>query len=49
MRDIVDTVDESVTPPAAAGLPEIDLHDVRRSYATVGRDAKINWKASSPD
>jgi hypothetical protein len=26
---------------AAAGLPEIDLHDVRHSYATAGRDAKI--------
>ena len=32
---------------AAAGLPEIDLHDVRHSYATVGRDAKIDWKALS--
>jgi integrase len=32
---------------AAAGLPEIDLHDVRHSYATAGRDAKINWKALS--
>jgi integrase len=30
-----------------AGLPEIDLHDVRHSYATVGRDAKIDWKALS--
>ena len=30
---------------AAAGLPEIDLHDVRHSYATAGRDAKIDWKA----
>ena len=29
---------------AAAGLPEIDLHDVRHSYATAGRDAKIDWK-----
>jgi site-specific recombinase XerC len=28
---------------AAAGLPEIDLHDVRHSYATLGRDAKIDW------
>jgi hypothetical protein len=25
---------------AAAGLPEIDLHDVRHSYATAGRDAR---------
>ena len=32
---------------AAAGLPEIDLHDVRHSYATLGRDAKIDWKALS--
>jgi integrase len=32
---------------AAAGLPEIDLHDVRHSYARAGRDAKIDWKALS--
>jgi integrase len=32
---------------AAAGLPKIDLHDVRHSYATAGRDAKIDWKALS--
>ena len=32
---------------AAAGLPEIDLHDVRHSYATIGRDAKIDWNALS--
>lgn len=32
---------------AQAGLPEIDLHDVRHSYATAGRDAKIDWKALS--
>jgi len=32
---------------AAAGLPEIDLHDVRHSYATAVRDAKIDWKALS--
>ena len=32
---------------AVAGLPEIDLHDVRHSYATAGRDAKIDWKALS--
>ena len=32
---------------AAAGLPEIDLHDVRHSYATASRDAKIDWKALS--
>jgi integrase len=31
----------------AAGLPEIDLHDVRHSYATAGRNAKIDWKALS--
>ena len=32
---------------ARAGLPDIDLHDVRHSYATAGRDAKIDWKALS--
>jgi integrase len=32
---------------AAAGLPEIDLHDVRHSYATAGPAAKIDWKALS--
>jgi len=32
---------------ASAGLPEIDLHDVRHNYATVGRDAKIDWKTLS--
>lgn len=32
---------------ASAGLPAIDLHDVRHSYATAGRDAKIDWKALS--
>jgi integrase len=32
---------------AAAGLPEIDLHDVRHSYATAGREARIDWKALS--
>ena len=31
----------------SAGLPEINLHDVRHSYATAGRDAKIDWKALS--
>jgi integrase len=31
----------------AADLPEIDLHDVRHSYATAGRNAKIDWKAWS--
>jgi integrase len=31
----------------AAALPEIDLHDVRHSYATAGRNAKIDWKALS--
>jgi integrase len=30
-----------------ADLPEIDLHDVQHSYATAGRDAKIDWKALS--
>ena len=34
-------------PAAAAGLPEIDLHDVRHSYATAGRDTKIDRKALS--
>lgn len=34
-------------PSAAAGLPNIDLHDVRHSYATAGRNAKIDWKAPS--
>ena len=33
---------------AAAGLPEIDLHDVRHSHATAGRDAKITDKAMRP-
>ena len=32
---------------SAAGLPEIDLHDVRRSYAAAGRNAKIDWKVLS--
>ena len=31
----------------ALACPEIDLHDVRHSYATAGRDAKIDWKALS--
>jgi integrase len=31
-----------------SGLPLIDLHDVRHSYATAARDAKIDWKALSP-
>jgi integrase len=31
----------------AADLPEINLHDVRHSYATAGRNAKIDWKALS--
>jgi integrase len=30
-----------------AGFPLIDVHDVRHSYATAGRDAKIDWKALS--
>jgi hypothetical protein len=32
---------------ASAGLPEIDLHDVRHSYAAAGRGARIDWKALS--
>ncbi len=32
---------------AAAGLPEIDLHGVRHSYATADRDGKIDRKALS--
>ena len=32
---------------AAAGLPKINLHDVRHSYATAGRNASIDWKALS--
>ena len=32
---------------AAAGLPEIDLHAVPHSYATAGRNARIDWKALS--
>src|SRR6266536_5186347 len=31
----------------AAGLPKINLHDVRHSYATAGRDVKIDWKLSA--
>jgi hypothetical protein len=31
----------------AAGLPKIRLQDVRNSYATAGREAKIDWKALS--
>ena len=31
----------------ARRTPVIDLHDVRHSYATAGRDAKIDWKALS--
>jgi integrase len=31
----------------SAGLPNIDLHDVRHSYATAGRNAGIDWKALS--
>ncbi|MDQ2875809.1 MAG: hypothetical protein M3Y33_13875 [Actinomycetota bacterium] len=30
-----------------AGLPKINLHDIRHSCATAGRDAKIDWKAVS--
>ena len=40
-----DTITRRFKKPAdAAGLPEIDLHDVRHSYATSW-DAKIDWKA----
>src|SRR5215510_1057969 len=31
----------------SADLPRINLHDVRHSYASAGRDAKIDWKALS--
>jgi integrase len=31
---------------AAAGLPEIDLHDVRHSYATAGQMSRIAFDAS---
>ncbi len=42
-----DTITRRFKRLAAAGLPEIDLHDVRHSYATAGRDAKIDWKVLS--
>jgi integrase len=32
---------------AAPDCPRSPLHDVRHSYATAGRDAKIDWKALS--
>jgi site-specific recombinase XerD len=32
---------------AAAGLPEIDLHDVRHSYATAGRGARSTGRRSA--
>jgi integrase len=32
---------------AAAGLPEIDLHGVRHSYATAGRDARSTGRRSA--
>jgi integrase len=31
----------------SAGLPKINLHDMRHTYATVGRNARIDWKALS--
>jgi integrase-like protein len=31
----------------SAGLPHICLHGVRHSYATAGREAKIDWNALS--
>jgi hypothetical protein len=31
----------------SAGLPDIDPHDVRHSYAAAGREAEIDWKALS--
>jgi integrase len=37
----------SISSPRAAGQPKISLHDVRSSYATAGRDARIDWKALS--
>jgi hypothetical protein len=30
-----------------ADLPDIDLRDVRRSYLTAGRKARIDWKPSA--
>jgi integrase len=30
-----------------AGLPKINLHDLRHSYASADRDAKTDWKALS--
>jgi len=30
-----------------SSAPKINLHDVRHSYAIVGRDAKIDWKPLS--
>ena len=41
------SLDGSRSWPRRLGLPEINLHDVRHSYATAGRDAKIDWKALS--
>jgi hypothetical protein len=29
-----------------SGLPKVNLHDVRHSYATAGRDVKIDWESS---
>ena len=37
----------SSTSPRRPGCPEIDLHDLRTCYATLRRDAKIDWKALS--
>ena len=34
-------------PSGAYKLNQHDLHDVRHSYATAGRNAKIGWKALS--
>jgi integrase len=43
-----DTITRRFKKPAEqAGLPEINLHDVRHSYATAGRNAKIDWTALS--
>jgi integrase len=42
-----DTITRLKKLAAAAGRPEIDLHDVRHSCASAGRDAKIDWKALS--
>jgi integrase len=42
-----DTITRRFYKLTAAGLPRINLHDVRHSYATAGRNARIGWKALS--